>query len=78
MDNIYAAKVLITSGADVNSRDKELWTPLHIASAFARLEIVQLLLEVSFISVTMPTVLPRKITVKIQKSHNVSVCDCLW
>lgn len=46
VDNVVAAKILITSGADVNSCDKELWTPLHIASAFSRLEIVQLLLEV--------------------------------
>ena len=46
MDNVYAAKLLIMGGADVNSRDKELWTPLHIASAFSHLEIIQLLLEV--------------------------------
>ena len=46
VDNVIAAKILIGSGADTNSRDKELWTPLHIASAFSRLEIVQLLLEV--------------------------------
>ena len=49
VDNIYAAKLLITCGADINSRDKELWTPLHIASAFSRLDLIQLLLEVVFI-----------------------------
>ena len=48
VDNIVAAKLLIAGGADVNSRDKELWTPLHIASAFSRVEIVHLLLEVSY------------------------------
>jgi len=46
VDNIYAAKLLIMCGADINSRDKELWTPLHIASAFSRLDLIQLLLEV--------------------------------
>lgn len=58
VDNFNAAKKLISCGADVNSRDKELWTPLHIASAFSRLEIIQLLLEVChFVSVTMSTIL---------------------
>ena len=60
VDNVNAAKILIGSGADVNSRDKELWTPLHIASDFSRLEIVQLLLEVWCTSVTMPKILCRQ------------------
>ena len=83
MDNVYAAKLLISSGADVNSRDGELWTPLHIASAFSRLDIVKLLLEVLFIYVTMPTTLLDDLTVckllslALNGCKSLNGCNCL-
>jgi len=41
---LKARKVLIDVGADVNSRDKFGWTPLHGASRFQHLDVVRLLL----------------------------------
>lgn len=39
------AKLWIKYGADINSRDKTGWTPLHKASRFERLDIAKLLLD---------------------------------
>jgi ankyrin repeat protein len=43
--HIAVAKLLITYGADVNSRSADNWTPLHIASREGHLEIGKLLLK---------------------------------
>ncbi|NXG01398.1 PP16A phosphatase, partial [Sakesphorus luctuosus] len=37
--------VLLDAGADVNSRDTELWTPLHAAATCGHLHLVQLLIQ---------------------------------
>jgi len=67
VDNIVAAKLLIAGGANVNSLDKELWTPLHIASAFSRVEIIELLLEVSSTLLDMPTFVSCKFDITLFK-----------
>ena len=44
-DGIRVARLLLEHGADVNTRRKDHWTPLHHASYFGNVEIVRLLLE---------------------------------
>ena len=38
-------QLLIDCGADVNSVDKQQWTPLHIAASYQNLEAVKLLIQ---------------------------------
>ena len=44
-DGVRVAQLLLERGADVNTRRKDDWTPLHVASYFGNLEIVRLLLD---------------------------------
>ena len=44
-DGMRVAELLLERGADVNTRRKEHWTPLHVASYFGIVEIVHLLLD---------------------------------
>ena len=43
--NLECAKALITSGANVNCADCELWTPLHAAAMSGKIEVVRYLLS---------------------------------
>lgn len=43
--NLECAKALISSGADVNCTDCELWTPLHAAAMSGQIELVRYLLS---------------------------------
>ena len=36
-------KLLLDHGADVNTRDSELWTPLHAAATCGHLDLCRLL-----------------------------------
>ena len=38
-------KLLIANGADINAKNDDEWTPLHIASRYGSFEIVKLLVE---------------------------------
>ncbi|NWR40688.1 PP16A phosphatase, partial [Tachuris rubrigastra] len=44
-DSGSVVSVLLDAGADVNSRDTELWTPLHAAATCGHLRLVQLLIQ---------------------------------
>ncbi|XP_017695385.1 PREDICTED: protein phosphatase 1 regulatory subunit 16A, partial [Lepidothrix coronata] len=44
-DSVPVVSVLLDAGADVNSRDTELWTPLHAAATCGHLRLVQLLIQ---------------------------------
>ena len=44
-DGIRVARLLLEHGADVNTRRKDHWTPLHHASYFGNVEIARLLLD---------------------------------
>jgi ankyrin repeat protein len=44
-DGVKVAKLLLGRGADVNTRRKDHWTPLHVASHFGNIEIAGLLLD---------------------------------
>jgi ankyrin len=44
-DGIRVAQLLLDRGADVNTRRKDHWTPLHHASYFGNVEIARLLLD---------------------------------
>ncbi|NWV12567.1 PP16A phosphatase, partial [Ptilonorhynchus violaceus] len=44
-DSLPVVSLLLDSGADVNSRDTELWTPLHAAATCGHLRLVQLLIQ---------------------------------
>ena len=44
-DGIRVAQLLLEHGAYVNTRRKDHWTPLHLASYFGNVEIVRLLLD---------------------------------
>jgi ankyrin repeat protein len=44
-DGILVAQLLLNRGADVNTRRKDHWTPLHLASYFGNVEIARLLLD---------------------------------
>ncbi|NWT07309.1 PP16A phosphatase, partial [Mionectes macconnelli] len=44
-DSGPVVSVLLDAGADVNSRDTELWTPLHAAATCGHLRLVQLLIQ---------------------------------
>jgi ankyrin repeat protein len=44
-DGVRVAQLLLDHGADVNTRRKDHWTPLHVASYFGNVEIVHLFLE---------------------------------
>ena len=41
------AEILVLKGADVNARDDDWWTPLHVACYQDNADIVQLLLTVN-------------------------------
>ena len=43
-DGVHVAQLLLDRGVDVNIRRKDYRTPLHVASYYGKLEIVQLLL----------------------------------
>ena len=44
-DGVRIAELLLTHGAEVDARNKDHWTPLHIACQNGKLEIVHLLLD---------------------------------
>ncbi|NXG20623.1 PP16A phosphatase, partial [Grallaria varia] len=44
-DCVSVVSVLLDAGADANSRDTELWTPLHAAATCGHLHLVQLLVQ---------------------------------
>jgi ankyrin repeat protein len=44
-DGVRVAQLLFDRGADVNTRGKDGWTPLHLASNYGNVEIVRLLLD---------------------------------
>jgi ankyrin repeat protein len=44
-DGVRVAQLLFDRGADVNTRGKNDWTPLHLASCYGSVEIVRLLLD---------------------------------
>ena len=44
-DGVRVAQLLLEHGGDVNTRRKDGWTPLHVASYFGDVEIVRLLLD---------------------------------
>jgi ankyrin repeat protein len=44
-DGVRVAQLLLDRGADVNTRRKDHWTPLHHASHFGNVEIVRLFLD---------------------------------
>jgi ankyrin repeat protein len=44
-DGVRVAQLLFDRGADVNTRSKDSWTPLHVASYYGNVEIVRLLLD---------------------------------
>jgi ankyrin repeat protein len=44
-DGVRVAQLLLDRGADVNTRRKDHWTPLHHASHFGNVEIARLLLD---------------------------------
>jgi ankyrin len=44
-DGVRVAQLLLDRGADINTRRKDDWTPLHLASYFGNAEIVQLLID---------------------------------
>jgi ankyrin repeat protein len=44
-DGVRVAQLLFDRGADVNTRGKDDWTPLHLASYYGNVEIVRLLLD---------------------------------
>ncbi|XP_051632278.1 protein phosphatase 1 regulatory subunit 16A, partial [Manacus candei] len=44
-DSVPVVSVLLDAGADVNSRDTELWTPLHAAATCGHLRLVRLLIQ---------------------------------
>jgi ankyrin repeat protein len=44
-DGMLVAQLLLDCGADVNSRRKDQWTPLHLASYHGNAEFVQLLID---------------------------------
>jgi ankyrin len=44
-DGVRVAQLLLDRGADINTRRKDDWTPLHLASYLGNAEIVQLLID---------------------------------
>ena len=48
-DNAATAELLIKQGADVNLKDSDWWTPLHVACSCDSVDMVQLLVNVSII-----------------------------
>ena len=46
-EDVEGVKQLLQLGADINTQDNDLWTPLHVAAACGSKEIVELLLQVS-------------------------------
>ena len=44
-DGVRIAELLLTHGAEVDARNKDHWTPLHIACQNGKLEVVRLLLD---------------------------------
>ena len=44
-DGVRVAELLLDCGADENTRRDDLWTPLHLASIWGKLDIVQLLID---------------------------------
>ncbi|NXI23215.1 PP16A phosphatase, partial [Sterrhoptilus dennistouni] len=44
-DSVPLVRLLLDSGADVNARDMELWTPLHAAATCGHLGLAQLLIQ---------------------------------
>jgi ankyrin repeat protein len=57
---VQAAQVLLERGADVNSQRKDNWTPLHVASYYGNLELIQMLLQKRTQSATWHKVSYRK------------------
>jgi len=41
--HLNIARLLADRGADMNVKEQDLWTPLHLASRNGRLEVVRLL-----------------------------------
>ena len=44
-DGVRIAELLLEHGAEVDTRDKDHWTPLHFSSRLGKLEMVRLLLD---------------------------------
>jgi ankyrin repeat protein len=42
---VHIAQLLLEHGADINPKEKDLTTPLHLARSFGRLEIAGVLLN---------------------------------
>ena len=44
-DGVRVAQLLLERGADVNTRRKDCWTPLHMASRFGKFDIAKILID---------------------------------